>query len=71
MEYQCKIVGISQLYVSTKGFIMPLCESCKILDCTNPIEKKKISILGVSKEVKMFSRGRENGFVVQCEGYIP
>ena len=38
---------------------------------TNLIEKTKVSILGVTKEVKAYSRGRDYGFVVQCEGYIP
>ena len=70
MEYKCKMVSAPQLYASSRGFVMPLCESCKIEDCTNPIEKKSICILGVLKKIKVFSRGLEYSFVVQCEGYI-
>jgi len=69
MEYKCQTANISQLNVTANGFFMPLCETCKTMDCTNPIEKMKISILGVIKEVKTFNRGIEPRFVVQCEGY--
>jgi len=69
MEYKCQTANISQLNVTANGFFMPLCETCKTMDCTNPIEKMKISILGVMKEVKTFNRGIEPRFVVQCEGY--
>lgn len=70
MEYRCKTVNISQLNVSPVGFVMPLCESCKSQDCANPIEKTKISILGVTKDIKACNRGLEIRFVIQCEGYI-
>jgi len=69
MEYKCQTANISQLNVTANGFFMPLCETCKTMDCTNPIEKMNISILGVIKEVKTFNRGIEPRFVVQCEGY--
>ena len=69
MEYKCQTVNLSQLYVTPGGFFMPLCESCKTRDCTNPIEKSKVSILGVTKEIKIFNRGIDPRFVVQCEGY--
>ena len=61
---------MDRLAISSYGFVMPLCESCKIRDCTNPIEKVKTSIVGINKEIKMYSRGTNYGFVIQCEGYI-
>jgi hypothetical protein len=70
MEYNCKLAAIPQLHVGPKGFMMPLCESCMVSDCSNPIEKKSISILGVSKKIKVYNRGTNCSFVVQCEGYI-
>ena len=41
------------------------------MDCSNPIEKTKLSILGVEKEVKVFNGGTSPRFVVQCEGHMP
>ena len=69
MDYKCQTVNISQLNVTHVGFFIPLCETCKTMDCTNAIEKMKISILGVIKEIKTFNKGTEPRFVVQCEGY--
>ena len=63
-------MSIDQLNVGPMGFVMPLCESCKSQDCSNPVEKIKMSILGVTKEVKVYNAGRNPKFVVECEGYI-
>jgi len=71
MEYKCKVVPISQLMASTKGFIMPLCQDCRTRDCSNPIEKTSISILGVKKELRAYIRGSNVNFVVSCDGYMP
>jgi hypothetical protein len=70
MEYKCKTISVAQLTISPIGFVMPLCESCKVKDCTNPIEKINVSVVGVSKKIRAFNRGLEPRFVVQCEGYI-
>ena len=69
MEYKCALIPIKQLTISPKGFVMPLCNQCTTLDCTNPIEKKNVSILGVTKEIRVFSRGVEDQFVVNCMGF--
>ena len=71
MEYKCQTVKMDRMIVSSQGFINPICESCVTEDCTNPIEKRKVSIIGVTKEVRIYSRGNEPRFVVQCEGYMP
>jgi len=70
MEYQCKLVSASQLHVSPAGFISPLCDTCGTKDCSNPIESKKVSILGIVKRVRLYNRGNEPRMVVDCEGYI-
>ena len=70
MEYRCQTVDISRMIVGPKGFFNPICETCDTQDCSNPIEKTKISVLGVIKEVKVYSRGIKPRFVVQCEGYM-
>ena len=71
MEYKCQTVKLDRMIVTPQGFINSICESCKTSDCSNPIETRKISIIGVTKEVKIYSRGNEPRFVVQCEGYMP
>jgi len=61
---------MARLEISPMGFIMPICETCATRDCSNPVEKMEVSIMGVTKKVKMFNRGIEPRAVVQCEGYI-
>ena len=70
MDYQCKMINMQQLNVTPGGFIVPLCDSCKTRDCTNPIESMRVSILGVVKKFRMYNRGVEPRIVVECEGYI-
>jgi hypothetical protein len=70
MKYRCKTVSVSSLIVTNKGFLKPLCETCKSRDCSNPIEKKKISILGISKDVRVYSKGNTVEFVINCQGHI-
>jgi len=71
MEYRCQTVNISRMIVGAKGFFNSICESCTTEDCSNPIEKTKVSILGVTKEMRVYNRGKEPRLVVQCEGYMP
>jgi len=71
MEYKCQTVNMSRMIVTSKGFISPLCERCNSQDCSNPIEKTDVSILGVVKKVKVYNRGTSPRFVIQCEGYMP
>jgi hypothetical protein len=71
MEYQCRSVSINKLPVGTDGIIESLCESCQSTDCSNDIEIRTISILGISKKRKALIRGTEASLVVECKGYIP
>ena len=52
-----------------KGFLVPLCESCQTEDCENLIETRKISILGVNKDIKFLVKGNDVYIVISCEGY--
>ncbi len=70
MEYNCKAISIERLMASTKGFVMPLCQSCRTIDCANPIEKRQISILGIKKEIRVLARGTIINFVINCNGYV-
>jgi len=69
MQYKCKYQSLTKLAVSPKGFISPLCNNCKTVDCSNPIEKRKVSYLGINKEMRVYVRGDEFSFVIFCEGY--
>jgi len=69
MDYKCKTIPLAQLIAGPNGFIFPLCEKCKTIDCTNPIEKKKVSIVGVKKYVRIYMRSSVAYFVVECQGF--
>ena len=52
------------------GLVESLCNECLCKDCTNPIENTEVSIMGVNKKQKVYTRGSEPGIVVACEGFI-
>ena len=70
MNYKCKSEMLNRLLSTHKGFVVSLCDSCKSEDCTNSIETRKVSILGVKKDMKIHVKGYEVGIIVSCEGYI-
>ena len=69
MKYKCKLVSIKQLLISSQGFVTSLCDKCGTRDCSNPIEKRKVSILGVTRETKVFVGGHDEQFVIECMGF--
>ena len=64
MEYKCQTISMYRMLIGPKGFVIPLCETCVTKDCDNPIEKTKVSILGVTKEIKVYNRGSDPKIVV-------
>ncbi len=70
MQYKCKRFSAIKLIINHKGLCKSICESCKSNDCTNPIEKRKMSFFGVIKDVKAYCSGNDVDFVINCEGYI-
>lgn len=69
MKYKCGLVSMHSLSVGVNGFVSPLCDDCDTQDCDNPIEKRMVSIMGVTKKIKVFSKGTEDLFVVDCLGF--
>lgn len=69
MEYKCKTISIDRLMATPMGFVFPLCQDCKNEDCTNPIEKRRLSIVGVNKIFRVYCKGQNISFVVSCNGY--
>ena len=70
MRYKCKTMPLNQLLVDFSGINLGLCNNCGCLDCSNPIENKKISVLGIEQECRIFSRGIDVNIVIACEGFI-
>jgi hypothetical protein len=69
MEYKCSVVSMNKLIAAPTGFVMPICQDCKTVDCDNPIETRRISVVGINKDVRVFVRGTQVLFVVKCNGY--
>lgn len=69
MEYTCTTVSADKLIPTPMGFVMPMCQDCETADCDNPVETRKVSIVGVKKDIKVFVRGNQVSFVVKCNGY--
>jgi hypothetical protein len=69
MEYRCRTQSFDRIIIGPHGVISSLCESCLTKDCSNPIEKQKVSVMGVTKELRLFVRGSEYYCVVECAGY--
>ena len=70
MEYRCSTISAAEMVIGPKGVIMPLCEDCCTVDCDNPIEKTQVSLVGITHYIKVYNRGVEPRFVMQCQGYL-
>ena len=69
MKYKCTSFSFSKMLPTKDGFLEPLCNTCKTLDCENDIEITKVSILGITVENKLLSKKDDPHIVVSCEGY--
>jgi len=70
MKYICNLVSLKSLLVSPNGVFSPLCCSCSNESCENPIERRKVSVFGIIKEMKVFVQREEESCVVECDGFI-
>jgi hypothetical protein len=70
MEYPCETRKIDQLLIGYKGIVCSLCDNCQSIDCSNPIEERDWTILGVKKKGWFYIRGDDPYFVVDCKGFI-
>ena len=71
MHYECKSVPLNKLSCNKDGFVEPLCNKCKCKDCTNPIEWREISIIGITKKYRVLVSSHDPSFVVYCKGFVP
>jgi hypothetical protein len=70
-EYDCNLVPLNKMIYGKDGMILPLCNSCKAKDCTNPIQFTEISLLGIKIKCKAFVRFSNFYAVTKCTGYLP
>ena len=70
MKYKCNSLPLTKMIATDKGFLEPLCDNCKTLDCENDIEIKKVSILGITVEYKLLAKKDDSHIVIDCEGYM-
>lgn len=68
-KHKCRTVPLAKMIVNPKGLVKPLCNTCKMSDCGNPIELQEVSILGVTEKMRCWCSGNNVSIVVQCEGY--
>ena len=69
MKYNCKTISISKVPLNTQGLIESLCDRCTTRDCTNSVENRKVSILGIKREMRVIAKGQNVYIVIQCEGF--
>jgi hypothetical protein len=71
MDYQVSLAPIDKLLISSSGIVEPLCNSCFSRDCSNPIERKTISVVGIMKKWRLYRLAISYMCVVGCQGYMP
>lgn len=69
MEYKVKAVDSSRLIPAGSGTLKSLCNYCCNKNCSNNIEEKTVSIMGVNETQKFFIRGGFPLLVIECEGF--
>lgn len=70
MEYECQISPFCQMNRGPLGVQEPLCNDCQTPDCSNPIEDKSVSVLGVPTIMRLWVVNNVVRQVVACKGYI-
>lgn len=68
-KYRVKTIPLTKLTVGLNGFVMPKCSTCKTRDCDNPIQSRDVSILGITRNLKVWAIGNRTEIVVDCDGY--
>jgi len=71
MNYECKKLPLQSLMkIGHEGIIEPLCETCKSQDCSNPIQKRTVSVFGLNKPMRLYAVGDDLMVVVKCMGHV-
>jgi len=69
MKYKTRTVSLQKLILARKGPLNPLCNDCVNQDCSHPIERKSVSVIGVNKDWWLLAKGYEQHLVIECDGY--
>ena len=70
MHYECRSISFNKLENNMDGFVESLCTKCQCNDCSNPVEWKEVSDLGVKRKHRVLVRNSDPGLVVQCKGFL-
>ncbi len=68
---KCKKVPLDHLIVTPLGLATPQCQTCSHKNCGHPIEKFKVSVMGLQKEWRLFNSHGKPMAVFECEQYTP
>lgn len=70
MQYKCKLADLNKIPLDSIRSRRSLCDTCKTEDCSNPIQKRLVSILGIVEEHRLYVINDDPYLVVECyEGY--
>jgi hypothetical protein len=68
---RCKKISLDKLVITPLGMAVPQCQNCIHTNCGNPIEKFKVSVMGVTKEWRLYNNHGVPLAVFECEHYAP
>jgi hypothetical protein len=69
MEYRANLVPMGKMPDPEMIKEGTLCDRCVAYDCSNPIVKLTISVLGINKRMKVWKTNTNRFAVVACEGF--
>ena len=68
-RYRHKTIPLQKVLLCHGGPVKPLCSFCTTKDCEHLIEKRDVSIYGVTEKWKVAIKGSEPQIVIDCEGF--
>lgn len=70
MEFECVTVSLNSIATDPSGVKEPLCNRCCQPECTNPIRKRKVFVVGQVREWNLFCVGHQVYMVTLCRGFV-
>lgn len=71
MEYEVQLAPLDKSNVTPHGISESLCTKCCSPDCTNPIEERLVSIVGIIKKARFYIINESTiRQVVACKGFV-
>ncbi len=70
MDYECQTIPFGKLQVNQNGILEPLCNDCQAPDCSHPIHKQTVYVMGVPQQMRLWVSYNQVRQVVMCKGYV-